>query len=92
MPQGGVPGETLSPTQPFPTAAARRCIPRRSRPTTPSASRPGTARKCREPIAALRSEGIFTPPSLEGSIQYPGMVGGPNWGSVASTPSAACCS
>ena len=42
--------------------------------------------KCRDAIAAARSEGIFTPPSLEGSIHFPGMGGGGNWGSVAYDP------
>jgi quinoprotein glucose dehydrogenase len=41
---------------------------------------------CREKITAHRSEGIFTPPSLEGSIQYPGSAGGMNWGGVSIDP------
>src|SRR5262249_10836895 len=36
--------------------------------------------------APLRSEGIFTPPSLEGTVVFPGFVGGVNWGSVAHDP------
>jgi quinoprotein glucose dehydrogenase len=39
--------------------------------------------RCRAAIRALRSEGMFTPPSLQGSIQSPGYAGGINWGSVA---------
>ena len=39
--------------------------------------------KCRELIAQYRSEGIFTPPSLQGTILSPGYVGGVNWGSLA---------
>jgi len=39
--------------------------------------------KCRARIASHRSEGIYTPPSHEGSIQSPGYVGGMNWGGVA---------
>ena len=42
--------------------------------------------KCRDKIAGLRSEGIFTPPSTQGSVHYPGMVGGQNWGSVSVDP------
>jgi quinoprotein glucose dehydrogenase len=38
---------------------------------------------CRDRIAALRNEGIFTPPSLEGTLAYPGNAGGANWGGVA---------
>ena len=41
---------------------------------------------CRDAIAGLRSDGMFTPPSREGSIQYPGVAGGINWGSIAFDP------
>ena len=41
---------------------------------------------CRERLAALRNEGPFTPPSLRGSLQYPGVAGGVNWGSAAWDP------
>ncbi len=87
VPQSDVPGETTSPTQPFPTHPP---------PLHPAELRPEDAwgfsfwdrRRCAEKIAALRSEGVFTPPSLRGSIQYPGPAGGANWGSVAIDPVA----
>jgi quinoprotein glucose dehydrogenase len=47
---------------------------------------------CREKIAASRSEGIFTPPSFQGTVVFPGFVGGVNWGSSAYDPSAGCSS
>lgn len=86
VPQGGVEGEHLSPTQPFPVA-----------PPPVSRHDPVTEedawgmfyfdkRACRSTIAALRSEGIFTPPSLKGSIMLPGYVGGINWGGIAFDP------
>jgi quinoprotein glucose dehydrogenase len=34
----------------------------------------------------MRSEGIFTPPSFEGTVIFPGTAGGSNWGSVAVDP------
>ena len=34
-------------------------------------------------MAPLRNEGIFTPPSLEGTLAVPGNIGGSNWGGVA---------
>jgi quinoprotein glucose dehydrogenase len=82
VPQSDVPGESLSPTQPFPTHPA---------PIHPARLTPEDAwgftfwdrDKCAEIIAGYRSEGIFTPPSLRGSIEFPGPAGGPNWGSVA---------
>jgi quinoprotein glucose dehydrogenase len=86
VPQGGVPGEVLAPTQPFPT---RPPPIHPGEPLTPDDAWGVTfwdRGKCRERIAAARSEGIFTPPSLEGSIHYPGMSGGVNWGSPAIDP------
>ncbi len=80
VPQGGVPGETLSPTQPFPLVPAP-LHPATLTPDDAFGFTPWDRAKCREKIAAARSEGIFTPPSLEGTIQYPGMAGGNNWGS-----------
>lgn len=43
----------------------------------------GIAKKTAE---KLRNEGLFTPPSLEGSIHYPSGVGGNNWGGPAIDP------
>ena len=86
VPQAGaVAGETLSPTQPFPLRPAS------LHPATLSAEEafgftPWDRAACRDAIAALRSDGIFTPPSSQGSVQYPGMVGGQNWGGVAVDP------
>jgi quinoprotein glucose dehydrogenase len=85
VPQGGVAGETLSPTQPFPTHPAP------LHPTTVTADgawgfTPIDEADCREKIASYRSEGIFTPPSLGGTIQYPGSAGGMNWGGVSIDP------
>ena len=39
--------------------------------------------KCRRLIAALRNEGIFTPPDTRGTLLTPGYLGGVNWGGVA---------
>jgi quinoprotein glucose dehydrogenase len=41
---------------------------------------------CRQVMAGLRYEGIFTPPSLKGTMIYPGYIGGVNWGSAAADP------
>jgi quinoprotein glucose dehydrogenase len=85
VPQGGVEGETLSPTQPFPTHPP---------PLHPHRLDPDDAwgftfidrGDCREQIERLRSDGIFTPPTTEGSIQYPSGAGGMNWGGVSIDP------
>jgi quinoprotein glucose dehydrogenase len=85
---GAVPEEELSPTQPFPTHP----VPLHPQTLTPDEAwgfTPIDRRFCRKLIAGLRSEGTFTPPSLEGSVQYPGSAGGANWGGVAIDPERA---
>jgi quinoprotein glucose dehydrogenase len=82
VPQGGAPGEILSPTQPFPIAPA---------PLAPSTIKPEDAfgltfwdrGKCRDAIAAARHDGLYTPPSEQGTIIYPFTGGGTNWGGLA---------
>jgi quinoprotein glucose dehydrogenase len=81
----GVPGEALSPTQPFPTHPGP-LVPIGLPPESAWGFTPLDRRDCREKLAAIRNEGIFTPPSLEGSIVYPGNAGGPNWGGLALDP------
>ena len=85
VPTRDVRGETVTPTQPFPTH-----VP----PLHPTTFTPDDAwgftwwdqKACAEIIAGLRSEGLFTPPSLEGTLHYPGSAGGANWGSLAIDP------
>jgi quinoprotein glucose dehydrogenase len=82
VPQDGAPGEVVAPTQPFPVAP---------RPLAPSTIRPRDAfgilpwgnEPCRRAIAAARHEGLYTPPSLQGTILYPFTGGGSNWGGLA---------
>ena len=85
VPQSDVPGEQSWPTQPFPTK------PQPLAPTTLSSDdawglSPLDQGKCRKLIERYRNDGIFTPSSLGGTIQYPGVIGGTNWGSVAFEP------
>lgn len=84
VPTDGVLGETLSPTQPFPTH------PPPLHPTELTEDNVGytfvDSGSCREALAKYRFDGIFTPPTLEGSIQYPHTTGGMNWGGVAVDP------
>jgi len=82
VPQGGVEGEWLSPTQPFPVATPP-LAPNRLEPQDAWGLSPWDRGKCRDIIAGLRHDGIFTPPSLQGSLEYPGYVGGTNWGGVS---------
>ena len=86
VPQAGaVPEEILSATQPFPTHPP----PLHSANLDESDAwgfTPFDRSYCRELISSFRSDGIFTPPSLEGSIQHPGSAGGANWGGVSIDP------
>lgn len=85
VPQDAVPGETPSPTQPF--SAIPPLVSHA--PVTPDDAWGLTfwdRGRCREQIAALHSEGIYTPPSIGGSIERPGYAGGSNWGSGAYDP------
>jgi quinoprotein glucose dehydrogenase len=85
VPQGHVPGDVLSPTQPFPTHPGP-LVPETLTPDDAWGFTPWDRHKCRELIASMRSDGIFTPPGLEPSIEYPGNAGGPNWGGVSIDP------
>jgi glucose dehydrogenase len=86
VPQSDVPGEWSSPTQPFPTkppAYARQSFTEKD--INPFATEAEQA-AIRETLASSRNEGLFTPPSLKGSISSPGHNGGANWGMVAVDP------
>ncbi|MGI9246508.1 MAG: pyrroloquinoline quinone-dependent dehydrogenase [Steroidobacteraceae bacterium] len=86
VPQGALPGEWLSPTQPFPTRPAP-LVPTRVTPDDAWGFTPWDRYKCRELIRQYRSEGIYTPPSAgAGTLLTPGSAGGANWGGAAYDP------
>jgi len=80
-----VPGEYLSPTQPFPV---------KPEPLHQLGIGPEDAwgltfwdrGACRKTLESLRTGPIYTPPSLEGTATYPSQLGGNNWGSPALDP------
>ncbi len=82
VPKSDVPGEVSSPTQPFPIAP-RPLAPQKLPPEdiwgVDDADRAG----CAAEIGKLRNEGIFTPPSVRGTLAVPGNVGGMAWGGAA---------
>jgi quinoprotein glucose dehydrogenase len=47
---------------------------------------PADVELCRKQLTDLRYEGIYTPASLKGSLNYPGPTGGVNWGGAAVDP------
>lgn len=85
VPQSDVPGEVTSPTQPFPLAPPA-LVPQKLSADEAWGITPADRDYCRERIKALRNEGIFTPPSLQGSLSEPGNVGGANWSGYAFDP------
>jgi len=86
VPQGGVAGEHLSPTQPFPVAPPPVSRQEIVRPQDAWGMMYFDTRACRIRMARLRSDGLFTPPSLEGTAELPGYGGGINWGGLAFEP------
>src|SRR5438094_5044015 len=86
VPQSDVPGEHASPTQPFPTRPApfaRQAFAEKDlNPYLPAAEREALVQR----VKSLRNDGLFTPPSFEGSISMPGHNGGANFATSAVDP------
>jgi quinoprotein glucose dehydrogenase len=77
VPASTVPGESAWPTQPFST------LP----PLSPHAWNGESANAdCRDLMKGVRNDGIFTPPSLEGTLVLPSNIGGAHWGGLAFDP------
>ena len=85
VPSSDAPGERVAPTQPFPTKPA------------PFARQgftsddvidftPELKAMALERLSAFRTGPIFTPPSLEGTVLSPGLIGGAGWGGGAFDP------
>lgn len=82
VPQDALPGERLSPTQPFPANPA--FIVRRDLTEDDMwGFTPWDRGKCVDQFRSARWQGVFTPPSTKGTIFYPSFMGTSNWGSVS---------
>jgi len=84
VPQGAAPGDHVSPTQPFSELTFR-----------PEQKLTGADMwgatvfdqlACRILFHQLRYEGTFTPPSLQGTLVFPGNLGMFEWGGIAVDP------
>ncbi len=84
-PASDLPGEHTSPTQPIPSAPPP-LVPQSLGEADLYAPTPAHLEACRERLAALRNDGLFTPPSLRGSVQYPFSAGGANWSGASWDP------
>lgn len=82
VPQTDVPGERSAKTQPFPVSPAP-LHPKRATVDDIWNYSPEHETACRKLFDGLRNDGMFTPPSLQGTLVYPGNPGGVNWGSMA---------
>jgi quinoprotein glucose dehydrogenase len=81
-----VPGSTIraeraSATQPFSSVQA--LSPQHFSPDSIWGLTSEDIASCREQIRPLRNEGVFTPPSLAGTLVIPSNVGGAHWGGLA---------
>jgi len=82
VPPSDVHGEEASPTQPFPKLPAA-IVPQKLTGDDAWGITPADRDECRRLIKGARSEGLFTPPSLQGTIVFPGNVGGMNWSGMS---------
>lgn len=87
VPQTDFPGETTSPTQPFPTV-----VPPFARQTftaddvDPYILTDEERAALKAKIAKAKNGSIFTPPGFGDTVQMPGNRGGANWGSTSANP------
>ena len=85
VPKSDIPGEIASPTQPFPVAPPPLALQKVSAEDAWGPT-PQDRQTCRSWIRGLRNEGIFTPPSLQGTLAVPGNLGGMTWSGYAFDP------
>ena len=85
VPASDVPGEQAWPTQPFPLKPApysRQHMTEDDLTSFTPSARDSLLKKFR----SVRYEGLFTPPSVKGTLMIPGTRGGSNWGGGAFDP------
>lgn len=81
VPKGTIPEERYSPTQPFssmPSIGTARLTESDMWGATPI-----DQMLCRIGFRQMRYDGDFTPPGIQRTLQWPGSLGGMNWGSVS---------
>ncbi len=87
VPESHVPGEEAWPTQPFPLkprAFARQHLTEDDLADFSPAAHDSLVKK----FKSYRYEGLFTPPDLKGTFNFPGSRGGAEWGGAAYDPSS----
>ncbi len=84
VPKSDIPGEDASPTQPMPAWSPM--VPQKLTAADMWGPTEEMRKWCVDKLATYRNEGLFTPPSSQGSISFPGNLGGVNWGGAAWDP------
>lgn len=85
VPASHMPGETASPTQPFPVIPkpfARQLITEADLSNYSPADHDALIKQFR----LMRYEGLFSPPDPKGTVEFPGTRGGGEWGGPAFDP------
>ncbi len=79
-------GEKLSPTQPFPVKPApfmRQVVTEKDiNPLLPDSS----YQEVKKRLAGYKSDNMFNPPSIQGTVVFPGLDGGAEWGGPSFDP------
>jgi quinoprotein glucose dehydrogenase len=83
VPRGPAPGDRLSPTQPFSSVSL---MPDRATEAGMWGATMFDQLACRIKFKGLRYEGPYTPPSLQGTLVFPGNFGVMDWGGMAIDP------
>lgn len=87
VPASDLPGEHAWPTQPIPLRPAPLLPPRLDEADLWDAD-PARLEQCRALLRELRNDGRYTPPSVRGTLLYPGTGGGVNWSGVGVDPTS----
>ena len=85
VPASDVPGEEAAKTQPFPTQLPALGLQKVTEDDAWGPT-PALLQQAKERIGKHVNQGIFTPPSLKGSIITPSNVGGMNWSGASYDP------
>ncbi|MGK3143318.1 glucose/quinate/shikimate family membrane-bound PQQ-dependent dehydrogenase [Pantoea sp. C2G6] len=85
MPQGNIPNEQYTKTQPHSTG-----MPQIGNQTLKESDMWGATAfdqlACRIAFKSMRYDGLFTVPGTDKSLSFPGSLGGMNWGSMSTDP------
>jgi quinoprotein glucose dehydrogenase len=85
VPPSDIPLESASKTQPF-TGVTQPLSPHRFTVDQVWGVSDSDRAACRAAMEGLRNEGIFTPPSIKGTVVMPSNIGGAHWGGLAVDP------